>query len=104
MWCGVLWCAVLRCGLLSLVCRIVWGGSVLWAHDVRYGVLCFHVVWLVWFVEWCVGCLAGWVVWPLGLFVGCLAGWGMLRGVCTLWCVLWYAVVCSVMSCVWAHM
>ena len=49
-----------------------------WSHDVRCGVPCFHVVWLVWLVEWCVGCLAGWVVWQLGLFVGCLAGWGAL--------------------------
>ena len=28
----------------------------------------------------------------------------MLWGVCTLRCVLWYAVVCCMMSCVWVHM
>ena len=69
----------------------------LWSHDVPYGVLCFHVVWLVGLVGWCVGSLAGWVVWQLRLFVGCLAGCGMLCGVCTMWCVLWHSVVCSVM-------
>ena len=71
----------------------------LWSHDVRCGVLCFHVVWLVWLVEWCVGCLAGWVLWQLGLFVGCLAGWGMLCGVCTLRCLVPY-VTCAVVCCV----
>ena len=81
-----------------MVCCTVWGGSVLWSHDVPYGVLFFHVVWLVGLVEWCVGCLAGWVVWRLGLFVGCLARCGMLCGVFTLWCVVLYAVACSVMS------
>ena len=71
----------------------------LWSHDVPCGVLCFHGVWLVGLVEWYVGCLAGWVVWQLRLFVGSLAGCGMLCGVCTLRCVVLYAVVCSVMSC-----
>ena len=76
----------------------MWGGSVLWSHDVPCGVLCFHVVWLLGLVEWCVGCLVGWVVWQLRLFVGFLAGCGMLCGVSALWCVVLYAVVCSVMS------
>ena len=76
----------------------------LWSHDVPCGVLCFHVVWLVGWVEWCVGCLSGWVVWQLRLFVGCLAGCGMLCGVCTLWCVLWHYVVCSVMSHLFVHL
>ena len=67
------------------------GVSVLWSHDMRCGVLCFHVVWLVCLVEWCVGCLAGWLVWQLGLFVGSLgcvvfAHWGV-------WCcMLLYAL------------
>ena len=121
--CHQLWCAALCGGGGG-------GGSVLWSHDVPCGVLCCHVVrpgvmwcgpvscgvvWcgamgyrairlLVWFVEWCVGCLAGWVVWQLGLFVGCLASWGMLCGVCTLWCLVPYAVVCFVMSCLWVPM
>ena len=73
---GVVCCAALRS---AVVCDCLWcvvlcgGGSVLWSHDVCCGVLSFHVVWLVWLVEWCVGCLARWVVWQLGLFVGCLA-------------------------------
>ena len=71
----------------------------LWSHDMPRGVLCFHVVWLVGLVGWCVGCLAGWVVWQLRLFIGCLAGCGMLCGVCTLWCVQWHFVVCSGPSC-----
>ena len=112
MLCCVLWCGVVCCGLWSLVVYdLLWcavlcgggGGSVLWSHDVRCDVPCCHVVRLVWLVEWCVGCLEGWVVWQVGLFAGCLAGWGMLCGVCTLWCVLPCAVVCSVMSCVWVH-
>ena len=110
--CDLLWCDVLCGG---------GGGSVLWSHDVPCGVLCCHVVragvmwcglvscavvWCgavgyrairlpVWFVEWCVVCLAGWVVWQLGLFVGCSPGWGTLCGVCTLWCLVPYAGVCS---------
>ena len=34
----------------------------LWSPDVRCGVLCFHVVWLVWLVN---GVL---VAWQVGLF------------------------------------
>ena len=128
--CGVLRSAVV-CDLLRCV-ALCWGGGVLWSYDVPCGVLCCHVVrsdvmccslvscgvvwcdavgyraiWLpVWFVEGCLGCLAGWVVCEPepGLFVGCLAGWGMLCGVCTLWCVMMYAAVCYVMSCVWVPM
>ena len=96
MWCGVLWCAVLPCGLLQcvigLVCCTVWGGSVLWSHDVRCGVLCFHVVWLVWFVEWCVGCLARWIVWPLGLFCWVFSWLGHV-----VWCL--HPVVCAAVCC-----
>ena len=63
------------------------------------GVLCFHVVWLVALVEWCVGCLAGWVVWQLRLFVGCLAGCGMLCGVCCMLCaVAFCCMLCDVTS------
>ena len=65
--CDVLWCGVLCSGV---VCCTVWEGSVLWSHDVPFGVLCFHVVWLVWLVGWCVGCLAGWVVWQLRYLLG----------------------------------
>ena len=110
MCCGALWCAVLCSGLLQCVisCGVLHsaggggGGSVLWPHDVRCGVLCCHVVWSgscgvvgchvvwcgdvgyraialdFWLVEWCVGRLAGWVVWQLGVFARCSAGWGML--------------------------
>ena len=73
--------------------------------DAWCGVVGYRAIGLpVWLVDWCVACLAGWVVWQLGLFVGCLAGGGMLRGVCTMWCVVPYAVVCSVISCLWVHM
>ena len=82
-----------------MVCCIVWGGSVLRSHKVPCGVLCFHVVWLVGLVEWCVGCLAGWVVWQLRLFVGCLSGCGMLCGVCNVLCgVVCCCVLFDVMS------
>ena len=85
---------------------------VMWSGRVSCGVVWCHVVWSsvvgyraiglpVWLVEGCAGCLASGVVWQLGLFVGCLAGWGMLCGVCTLWCLVLYVVVCSVMSCLW---
>ena len=53
VWCAVVWCDVLRS---AVVCYWLWcvtlcvGGSVLWSHDVHCGVLCFHVVWLVWLV------------------------------------------------------
>ena len=88
----------------------------LWSHDVRCVVLCCHVVrsGVVWcgVVWWGIvqsGLLSGWfndllVAWHLGLFVGCFPGWATLRGVSTLWCVVPYAVVWSVMSCLWVHM
>ena len=71
----------------------------LWSHDVPCGALCFHVVWFVGLVEWCVGCLAGWVVWQLRLFVGCLrlrhAVWCLHPVVCGAVCC---CVLCDVMS------
>ena len=73
VWCIVVYCAALRSAVVCdwLWCVVLfWGGSVFWSHDVRYGVLCLHVVWLVWLIEWCVGCLAGWVVGRLGFLLG----------------------------------
>ena len=115
MCCGVMWCGLVSCALAS--CHVVWCfvvcraalrsavvcdwlwcvvlcgvGSVLWSHDVRCGVLCFHVVWLVWFVEWCVGCLADLVVWPL--MVIC---WLFSRLGHAVWCL--HRVVCAVVCC-----
>ena len=52
----------------------------------------------------CFGLLLRWDVLQVGLFDGCLAGWAMPCGVRNLWCVLWYAVVYFVMSCMWVHM
>ena len=40
----------------------------------------------------------------LGYLLGVSPSWGMLCGVCTLWCVVPYVVVCSVMLCMWVHM
>ena len=94
--CGVLCCHVVRsgvmcCGLVS--CRVVWCG----------GVSCDRAAFLVGsMVCWLLGrlgCLAAWVIF------GCLtAGWGTLYAVCTLWCLVPYATVCSVMSCLWVPM
>ena len=78
------------CGLVS--CGAVWCG----------GVSCDRVACLV--GSMVCGLLGSWVVWQVGFFVGCLAGWGMLCGVCTLWCVVLYDVVYSVMSCLWIPM
>ena len=91
-YCHMVWSGVMWCG------RVSWG--VVWCHVMWCGVVGYRAIGLpVWLVEGCVGCLAGWVVWQLRLFVGCLAGCGMVCGVSTLWCVVLYAVACSVMSC-----
>ena len=52
---------------------------------------------------WCVIYYGVELFGSLGYFHGFLSVWGMLCGVCTLWCVVRYAVVCSVMSCLWLH-
>ena len=116
MWCGlvscgvaschVVWCAVVCCAALrsAIVCDWLWcvvlcGGVVCCGH-MTCPVVCYVFMWCGW-CGWLNGVL---VAWQLGLFIGCLAAWGMLCGVCTLWCVVPYAFVCSVMSCLWVNM
>ena len=78
-WCVVVWCVVLRSAVVCVVlCRAIMcggeGGSVLWSHDVRCGLLCCH---LVGSGVMCCGLVSFGVVWCGGVSydrVGCVVG------------------------------
>ena len=123
MWCGLVSCAVASCHVpwcavvcyaalrSAVVCDWLWcvvlcgGGGVVCCGHMTCVVVCYVFMWCGWS-----GLLNGMLVaWQVGLFgrLGYLLGvWPV--GAC---CVVsapcgmpWYAVVCSVMSCVWVPM